>query len=127
MCYDGDFDDCSLFSVNVRRARKRHRCDEFRAFVLPGEDYARASWLGRDSGFDSSVRCAQCYFLCLAIETLICHDHGAIPWGGGFLREELDELGVLSSKRDAWEGNADFMWAGDLFDAARYRLLEQIQ
>lgn len=123
MC-QSDYDDCALFSVRAVRARKRHRCDECACPILPGEDYARASWLSDDGAWGSSLRCAQCFFLCDAIETLICGDHGTIPWGGGWLREELDELGVLHSRTRTEEYTRDFAWAGELFDFVKYRRLE---
>jgi hypothetical protein len=118
MCSDGSDLECTAFRIEVRRAKKRHRCHECRVDILPGELYARAAWVG-DDGWASSNRCALCHFLCEAIETLICGDHGLIPWGGGFMLEELHEVGAFDS-----DEYPQFAWAGEAYGAIRDRVFE---
>jgi hypothetical protein len=121
MCTDS-FDDCSAFRTELRRARKRQTCHECLVDILSGQQYARSAWVG-DDGWESSNRCAICYFLCEAVETLICGDHGQIPWGGGWLREELREIGVLDMSRIDPEC-LQFVWAADAFRTAEDRIFE---
>ena len=113
-----DFDPASIFEVNAIRAKKRHRCDECGVDVLPGESYARADWLA-DGAWNHSVRCAGCYFLCQAIETLECGGHGQILWGGDCLREEVNEL-----DESRFDDTIAPHWTRVALDALRDRIME---
>ncbi|TAL28975.1 MAG: hypothetical protein EPN98_21270 [Phenylobacterium sp.] len=104
-----DYDPADIFEVSYPRARKRHGCDECHVDVLPGERYAKASWLA-DGSWSSSVRCLPCLLLCELIEDFLCGGRGQILWGGGDLAEEIDHAG------------SD--WAAETFAAIKDRMLD---
>lgn len=111
MC-DVDYDQPTIWKCWAPRARKPHKCDECGLFVQPGESYARAKALTDGEWWDG-VRCAACWFLCQAIETLECGDEGSVLWGG--LSEEIGQLdsGPYNEETDEFAPN----WAEEAFGA----------
>lgn len=57
-CYC-DYDSPSFYSQVMRKARKRHRCDECRGEIIPGQKYEHASglWDGDLLDFKTCLSC----------------------------------------------------------------------
>lgn len=57
--YDGDYDNPAFHTEETRRARKRHRCDECGAAIMPGQMYTVGKGMF-DGDFYANKTCAGC-------------------------------------------------------------------
>ncbi len=85
-CYC-DYGDAPEFYISTRRtARKTHRCEECRCFILPGEKYENvtAKWEGDVSGVKT---CAHC----LALRDWVVGNVPCSCWQHGYMIEGLQQ------------------------------------
>lgn len=88
-----DHDPPAVYSLTMRKARKRHPCVECRHGVQPGTVYAEHSglWEGRWATYR---QCARCYRVCVALEK-----GGAECMLFGGMRTELRERSSWRRRR----------------------------
>jgi hypothetical protein len=78
---DFDTEPSELYDSKIKKARKRHKCDECREFIEPGQKYEWASW--KDCmGFCEFKTCLPC--MCIR-DDLFCS--GAVH---GVLQESFE-------------------------------------
>lgn len=106
-----DYEPAAVWDERSVRARRPHKCIECAGTIRPGEHYARVGCLFEGS-WETLIRCALCYFLADAIETLECGDEGLIPYGG--LHEEIHNMdsGPYDEDTDEYAPN----WADVAFE-----------
>ena len=85
--YDCEVADAS--DMQIRRARKEHRCAACRRTIRVGDRYIYHSWVVRGEGFSAVKRCARCQFIFRTLVKL--HAEESIgSWSPTFVAPALD-------------------------------------
>lgn len=59
-CDVGDLEPLEMCAIFDVKARKKHRCDECREYILPGQTYVKIKAL-QDGNWETMKRCAACH------------------------------------------------------------------